>query len=384
MTPGGDVKNVFYDFVERVVREKTGHFINWPLAGVLARKKLWRKLFNYLIVQAQFHFQTSWVFGRPYYLCFDPVTACNLKCPLCKIGTMEFPKPRERMDMAVFRKILDTLGPELLQVDIYVHGEPLLNPDVYEMISYCKKYKTTVKMSSNLQEVDADRLVGSGLDQLFVAIDGATQETYEKYRMGGSLEKAFTNARNILAARRRAGKKTPLVTWKYIVFRHNEAEIDLAKKAAAEMGFDEIDFNGAIVKDAADPTQMHTWVPQNPEHSLYAPPATAPSPAAPALQKSVDLSVRKPQCNWPWISATLDPRGNVQTCCVSVRPEEDMGNIMESRWGAIWNNARYRRARRFLARHRPSAAGWNIPCERCRAAGNINLSLTEHLLRRGL
>ena len=44
--------------------------------------------------------------------------------------------------------------------------------------------------------------VTSGLDRLIVSIDGTTQETYQSYRVGGSLHKVIEGTKEIVKWRK--------------------------------------------------------------------------------------------------------------------------------------------------------------------------------------
>ena len=79
------------------------------------------------------------------------------------------------------------MGAYLYRVDLHNWGEPLLNDEIYRMISYARASNIEVHVSSNLNvinKVKAEKLVESGLDVLIVSLDGACQETYMQYRIG--------------------------------------------------------------------------------------------------------------------------------------------------------------------------------------------------------
>ena len=66
----------------------------------------------------------------------------------------------------------------------------LLHPKIIEMIEYAHQKRISTGLSSNLNRLNAElaeRLIRSGLSQLLVSLDGATQATYSRYRQGGNL-----------------------------------------------------------------------------------------------------------------------------------------------------------------------------------------------------
>ena len=85
-----------------------------------------------------------------------------------------------------FKNFIDQFGDYLLLIILWDWGEPFLNPDIFKIISYAKTKNILIHSSTNgnvrFSEEKAEELVNSGLDSLIVAVDGATQETYGKYR----------------------------------------------------------------------------------------------------------------------------------------------------------------------------------------------------------
>ncbi len=86
------------------------------------------------------------------------------------------------------------------------------------------------------------RLVHSGIDEVTFSIDGATPESYATYRKRGDFAKAIRNLRAAAGEKQRAARDVPFINWRYILFTHNdsEAEMQLARTMAAEMGVDRL------------------------------------------------------------------------------------------------------------------------------------------------
>src|SRR5512146_2483676 len=128
--------------------------------------------------------------GSPLTLTIESTAKCNLFCPMCMRETVYFP-PRN-MDISVFRKIIDE-GRDSLEFAVpYGAGEPLLNPEIFEMIAYCTKLGIPTGISTNgtvLTEQYSRRLIESGLTYLTFAFDSARREIFETYRKGADFEK---------------------------------------------------------------------------------------------------------------------------------------------------------------------------------------------------
>jgi radical SAM protein with 4Fe4S-binding SPASM domain len=100
------------------------------------------------------------------------------------------------MKLSLFRKIIDEAKDFLEFAVPYGVGEPLLNPEIYDMIAYCKKLGVPTGISTNatmLTEEAGRRLIEAGLDYIILAFDGATRETFEKYRKGADYDKVRNN-----------------------------------------------------------------------------------------------------------------------------------------------------------------------------------------------
>src|SRR5438067_13177399 len=77
----------------------------------------------------------------------------------------------------------------------------MIHPQIFEMISITRDAGVRTGMSTNATLLDdrrADLLLDCGLDYLIFAFDGATKETYEKYRVGAVFEKTRENILNFL------------------------------------------------------------------------------------------------------------------------------------------------------------------------------------------
>jgi hypothetical protein len=93
-----------------------------------------------------------------------------------------------------------------------------------------------------LSDAQARRLVHSGIDEVTFSIDGATQESYAKYRQRGKFDVAIANLRAMADEKRKSGRDLPFLNWRYILFVWNdgEAEMNVARRLAEEIGVDRL------------------------------------------------------------------------------------------------------------------------------------------------
>ncbi len=183
------------------------------------------KLFNKRLVQLQERFvRGERVFGHPFQLVLETGNVCNLRCPLCPTPHREERIPTRMLSLDNARRIIDQF-PHLCHVNLSLWGEPLLNREIFEIIAYAREKSGEVFMQSNLNVFSreaAEKLVASGLDCLQISLDGASQETYEKYRVRGVFDTVIANIKLLTDAKARAGSARPVVIWKMVVNRFNE------------------------------------------------------------------------------------------------------------------------------------------------------------------
>lgn len=150
----------------------------------------------------------------PIHLDIESTSICNLKCPFCA-GTYE-KYSYGHIEMDLYKKIVDE-GSEkgLYSIKLNFRGEPLLHPEIAELVSYAKqKGIVDVFFNTNatlLTERTARKLIDAGLDRLIVSIEGYTKEIYEKNRVGGKFEKVVSNIRNFVELRQKLNSRTPIL-----------------------------------------------------------------------------------------------------------------------------------------------------------------------------
>ena len=101
-------------------------------------------------------------------------------------------------------------------------------------------YTSTNGLAFN--EDQARRLVHSGIDEVTFSIDGATPESYAKYRQRGRFDVAIRNLRAMADEKRKAGCDVPFLNWRYILFVWNDSDAEMleARRLADDVGVDRL------------------------------------------------------------------------------------------------------------------------------------------------
>ena len=180
----------------------------------------------------------------------DICSACNLHCLMCPHGNLDNVAeegdtglmPAELFDQVVSHLIKTGYMSEYL--DLYTWGEPLLNPEIGEILDICHDNKIKAIVSTNLS-LPADRvamMTQHNVDLLLVSISGFSEETYAKNHVGGD----FSLVRRNLESLKNHRNRIKDVVIKYLVFKYNREEIELAKSFCENNGFKFGAYMGAI------------------------------------------------------------------------------------------------------------------------------------------
>ncbi len=167
----------------------------------------------------------------------DLSTICQLKCVECStskgithngiVGKGQF---KFNQFVAFIEK-----NPQIKRIEMSNWGEIFLNKDIASIIKYAYEKNVTLYCGNgtNFNDVEdevLDFLVKYKVEFLNLSIDGATQETYEKYRVKGNLNKVFKNIERLNYYKEKYKSEYPKLSWQFVIFGHNEHEIPLVKK----------------------------------------------------------------------------------------------------------------------------------------------------------
>jgi hypothetical protein len=186
----------------------------------------------------------------PSRLYIECTAACNISCDqACCAPETGITRTRQAgmLDFDLFRRVVDEAGPTLVRIDFFNYGEAFLHKRAVEMCEYIKTafphiYLYTSTNGLAFSEEQVRRLVRSGIDEVTFSIDGATADSYAKYRRRGDFDKALRNLRAAADEKRGSGRDVPVINWRYILFTHNDSdeEMQRARGLAADIGVDRL------------------------------------------------------------------------------------------------------------------------------------------------
>jgi radical SAM protein with 4Fe4S-binding SPASM domain len=305
-------------------------------------KTLSPKTRNRLALMAAYVSGRTHVPGGPLTLTIESTAKCNLSCPMCLRQRIYFP-PRN-MEFSIFRKIIDE-GKDFLEFAVpYGVGEPLLNPEIFDMIAYCTKLGIPTGISTNatvLSEESSRRLIEAGLDYLTFAFEGTRREVFETYRKGADFEQVRNNILTFLRVKKALRSKIFCIV-QMVALRENRKDgRELVRMWKLE-GINDV----RIKKD-----EVHNEGSAIPGDNSSRPPRRYP-------------------CYQLWRGPMyIHYDGTTFPCCYTY-PEESVGNIKRNTLEQIWNSEKIVHMREAHVRGdlREYPACQNCPAARPRLA----------------
>ncbi len=246
-------------------------------------------------------------------------------------------RPFGYMSEEVFERILN----EIVNFGIhsaYLHfqGEPFLNKNTPEYAQRMKNAGLEVSIFTNGQAFDDNsitKIANAEIDLIRFSVDGASEESYQKNRIGGEFAKVADNMQKVVDAHK--GRNTR-IEWQYLPLRNNEHEIEKAREFAKKIGI------GFFTKGfrETDPE----LAPRNPDY--------------------LSKFLKKP-CTDIYKQLGIYWNGDVVPCCYDVDAAEVMGNVMNTSLYEIWNSQKYCEFRRNVDKVRKNPEQEPELCKNC-------------------
>ena len=325
----------------------------------LSPKRLWNILKIFFSYQLSRRTKKNAHRGYPVAISIEPTTSCNLRCPECPSGLRSFSRPIGMLQSELNKSIIDQLKEELTYITYYFQGEPYLNQDFLKMVGYASAHNIYTATSSNghyFTDKNCKQTIKSGLKRLIISIDGINQESYSKYRVGGDFNKVIEGTKNMVQWKRKLKAQTPFIIWQFIIFGHNENEVDEIKQMAKDVGVDYLSLKTAQIYNFESGSEL---LPKNFKYARY---------------KKEELSYKiknglLSHCWRMWHACVITWDGKIVPCCFDKDGSYQLGELSRFSFKSIWNGEEYNRFRRLILKSRS-----NIDiCQNCSEGTKISI-----------
>jgi len=138
------------------------------------------------------------------HISWNVTKRCNLYCKHCYRESSPEESINGELTTEEGKKLLDEISRAGLQIVVFSGGEPLMRPDIFELIKYASSIGITPLMGSNgtlITEEIASKLKESGLNAIAISVDSMDPEIHDEFRGSkNALDRALNGIKNCLAA----------------------------------------------------------------------------------------------------------------------------------------------------------------------------------------
>lgn len=271
----------------------------------------------------------------PYLIQIFPVYACNFKCGYC-IHSLDrkqhgYISDEVMMPLDLYKKAIDDMkktGRKIKMLRFAAIGEPLLHPQIAEMVAYAKQSEVAnsidiVTNGALLTPELSDALIAAGLSKLRISLEGLSAEDYKKHSMA---EVDFTKfVDNIRYFHENCGETRMYIKIiDYMVQKEEEQKrfYDIFKPITHDIAIEHLTPTIEEIDYDEISGGMETNKPQNGEKLLMS-----------------------QVCPQPFYMMQINPDGNVVPCC-SMKYPRVLGNVKEQSVQEVWKGEKFNQFRR--------------------------------------
>jgi len=308
----------------------------------------------------------------PFKIEVEHTTICNKKCIFCEHSYWQ--EKAERLTFEQFKQVAEQF-PNLKWINITGEGTGFLNPDFLKIIEYLRTRKISVNFVDEFDFIDEEKsrkLIELGVNCIWISMDGATKETYEKIKIGCNFEKAVSNIKMMLRLKKELGSPFPVLCFRFIVNKLNYQEMPKMVELVHSLGDlgegSRLEFVGILSFKEIE----QYYIPEVPKE---------------ILEKTIETGRRlgvgvkfshTSQSKLPsiencaaWTEPYIMIGGYVLPCCAVLMSnkrdflrKQAFGNLFQKTFKEIWYSKRYKEFRKMVLRKKGKIP---ILCVGCRA-----------------
>lgn len=163
----------------------------------------------------------------PFIIDIESTNMCNLDCIMCPRQILK--RPKGCMELKLLKRIIDEVAAEGGKgVRFIGYGEPLLNPNIFEMIEYAHSKQLLIHLTTNGILLDNDKveeIFNCKLDSIIFSLQGTTKEEYTKMRNNPFYDKLVENIKKLVDERNKRNLDKPHIQVTTTTLDETEEEI---------------------------------------------------------------------------------------------------------------------------------------------------------------
>jgi MoaA/NifB/PqqE/SkfB family radical SAM enzyme len=286
----------------------------------------------------------------PPQLVIENTSWCNLVCIHC--SHRELKRPHRHMDRALFNKIVEEVGREHPECEVWptFYGEAfLLGAELWDRLDYAAQVGCrNLVLNSNGTALGAkdniDRVLASPLRRFILSLDGLTPATFEKIRSKAKWDRVYPFVEELCRRRRERGQQYPAIIAQFSVMAENAHETEEFHRFWTERGA-EVKIRPMLEWTATGTVRTNTILHDHPFRIA---------------------------CPWANNTMAIHQDGRVVACAVDYEGRFTPGNVGESSIRELWAILG-RDLRRLHREHR-----WSELPELCQGCGDWQVAGAEY------
>ena len=290
-------------------------------------------------------FKISFVWGYPSVLGIELTNNCNLRCPQCPSGAGILTRPSGFMSEELLEKIVKEFKGTIYSCMFYFQGESMMHPKFLNMLEKAIPLHPVISTNGHfLNSENCKSLAKLDCKKIIVSMDGISDATYNKYRVGGNfvlVREGLLRLDKELKKRNRNG----ILEIQTLVSSSNENEMDMIAAFAKQHNI-RLRFKSMLLY--SDEIEL---LPGISRYKRY-------KSEKGKLVRRGRLSNR---CKRLWTNPVITWDGMVVPCCFDKDADYSMGNLNSQSFNEIWNGEKYIKFRHDILHNR---AGIDI-CRNC-------------------
>ncbi|MGI6435197.1 MAG: putative heme d1 biosynthesis radical SAM protein NirJ2 [Syntrophomonadaceae bacterium] len=302
---------------------------------------------------------------------WNTTNQCNLYCGHCYRDAGNVMKAE--LGTAEAKRLIEDIKKAGFKIMIFSGGEPLMRPDIYELIRYAREQGLRAVLGSNgtlIDEQAARQLKAAGIMAAGISLDSLDEDKHDAFR---GLKGASELTREGLNQLKKAGIPFQIHT---TVMEWNSAELEsitdfaVAAGAMAHHVFFLVptgrgaDIEQEALRVAEYEKTIARLMNKQRQVKIEIKPTCAPQFIRVADKKGIPMRFSR-GCLAGISYCIINPRGDVQPCAYLDMP---LGNVRETPFDVIWHDNQILKDLRTLEYHgKCGSCEYNERCGGCRA-----------------
>lgn len=270
----------------------------------------------------------------PIYILIEPVSSCNLKCPMCFQSDKSFIKKEYmgKMNFELYKKIIDEASVNGTKAITFgSRGEPTIHPEFKSFLDYCSNKFLDIKLITNATKLNDDLIhtvFKNKIHQVVFSIDSEEKNAYERIRKFGNYDQVLNNVKRYNEIKKEYKNINTITRISGVKVEEEQDEkkfCDFWKPYADEVvmkpAFSRWDtYNNNVINDFLEP------------------------------------------CSYIWERMYIWFDGKVNPCDADYKSFLSYGNVKDSSIKEIWNSKKYKDLQK---KHLIKERNKITPCDRC-------------------